>query len=131
MFEKYMICTRGFKNVSENDQITGFQLKVRITYYRGIPLSCLDRFDVTVDGETFGPEKMTYTVGDRAFTPKEAENAVNVRWFFGDPITLTIRKPGGLKPGTHDLQVIETLRISYMPNSRSVAQSRRKVTLVV
>jgi len=131
MFEKYMICTTGFKNLSDNDQLTGFQLKVRITYYRGIPLSCLERFDVTLDGEHFGPDNMKYSLGARTFTPAEAANAIDARWFFGDPLTLTISRPGGLKPGTHNIHVVETLRISYMPNSKSVAEATRKITLVI
>ncbi len=131
MFEKYMICTRGFKNVYEGGQPAGFQLKVRITYYRGIPVSCVEGFEVTVDGETFPLESVNFSVGGHTFPLTEVGKEVDVRWPFGDPATLTIRKPGGLKPGIHDVRVVETLRISYMPNSRSIARARKKVTLVI
>jgi len=131
VFEKYMICTRGFKNVYEDDRPAGFQLKVRITYYRGIPVSCVESFDVTVDGETFSPDNVTFSIGGKSFPLTQVGKAVDVRWPFGDPATLIIKKPGGLKPGIHDIQVVETLRISYMPNSRSVATAKKKVTLVI
>src|ERR1039458_4201921 len=75
MFEKYIICTRGFRNVIQDGQTTGFQLNVRISYYRGIPLSCVEGFDVTVDGEAFSPDKMRYAIGDRTFTVGEAAQA--------------------------------------------------------
>jgi hypothetical protein len=126
-----MICTRGFKNVYENERPVGFQLKVRITYYRGIPASCVEAFDVTVDGEKFPVDQVTFSIGGRSIPLTEIGRAVDVRWPFGDPATLTIRKPGGLKPGIHDVEVVETLRISYMPNSRSVAMAKKKVTLVI
>ena len=131
MFEKYMVCTRGFKNVLSRGETTGFQLKVRITYYRGIPLSCVEGFDVTVDGETFPRDKVTFSIGNHSFPLTQMGNVVDVRWPFGDRATLTISKPGGLQPGIHDIEVVETLRISYMPNSTSIATARRKVTLVI
>lgn len=130
VFEKYMILTRGFKNVHQDGNIVAFQLQVRITYYRGIPLSCVEGFDVTVDGETFTPANIRYSIAGRTFTAAEAAQAGTVRWAFGDPLTLLVSKPGGLKPGMHDVKVVETLRISYMPNSRSVATSRKKMVLV-
>lgn len=125
-----MILTRGFKNVSQHGETVGFQLKVRITYYRGIPLSCVEGFEVTVDGEKFTPADIEYLIGDRTYTAAEAAKAADVRWAFGDPLTLIIKKPSGLKPGIHDVQVTEVLRISYMPNSRSVASNRKKMVLV-
>jgi hypothetical protein len=130
VFEKYMILTRGFKNVEEGGQIVGFQLGVRITYYRGIPLSCVEGFEVTVDGEKFSRADISYGCGGRTFTAEEAAKAATVRWGFGDPLILTVRKRGGLRPGLHDMEVVQMLRISYMPNSSSVARSRRKMVLV-
>jgi len=131
MFEKYMICTRGFKNVVEKGQSTGFQLDVRISYYRGIPLSCVEGFDVTVDGKAFDPGEIRYAIGGKRYTIAEAAEAVDVRWPFGDSLTLLIPKPGGLAPGIHDIQVVEKLRISYHTEATnpSVAVARKKPTL--
>lgn len=135
MFEKYMICNDGFRNVYENGKMTGFELKVRITYYRGIFASEVERFDVDVDGERFGPESITFSLGDRSFPLEQISKASDVRWQFGEPARLTILKPGGLAPGLHDIRVKETLRISYhapgMPHRYSKASLRKKMTLVV
>ena len=35
MLEKYMILTQEFKNVKNGSVVTGFQVKVRLPYYRG------------------------------------------------------------------------------------------------
>jgi hypothetical protein len=131
MFEKYIICTRGFKNFVEKGQSTGFQLDVRISYYRGIPLSCVEGFDVMVDGEQFAPGEIRYAIGGKTYSVSDAAEAVDVRWPFGDPLTLVVRKPGGLAPGIHDIQVVEKLRISYHSEAvnPSVAIARKKVTL--
>ena len=62
MYEKYFIQEDGFKNVMENGETVGFQLGLKITYYRGLFLSMVEGFDVTVDGETFDSKDMTFTV---------------------------------------------------------------------
>jgi hypothetical protein len=134
MFEKYMLPTRGFRNVSKDGQIAGFQVGVRITYYRGIYVSLIDGFDVNVDGESFGPDKITFSLGKRSFPMTEIGSATDVRWHFGDIATLTIQKPGGLQPGLHEIQLTERLRISYHLANRkarlSVARTKKQMTIV-
>jgi hypothetical protein len=134
MFEKYMLLTRGFRNVSKNGQVTGFQVGVRITYYRGIYVSLIEGFDVNIDGEDFGPEKISFSIGNRSFPITDIGTAIDIRWHFGDVATLTIEKPGGLPPGLHDILLTEKLRLSYHATNRktrlSVARMRKKMTLV-
>ena len=115
MYEKYMICTRDFRNVSDGGQITGFQVKIRINYYRGCYLSMIDTLRLVVDDEEFPSGRMTMTVGERTYTFDQLAKEMNARWFFGDPATLTVRKPGGLKPGMHKVQLGLFIRNSYVP----------------
>jgi hypothetical protein len=130
MFDKYMVMTRGFQNVVQNGQITGFQMKVRITYYRGVFLPLLTGFDVTVDEEKFKPEQMRFTVAGHTYTFDEIGKAEKVHWDFGVPATLTILKPGGLKPGIHDVEVVQTVKPSYMGPNGFTGRMKRKITLV-
>ena len=129
MFDKYMVMTHGFQNTSQNGKIVGFEMKVRITYYRGVFLPLVAGFDVTVDGEKFRPEDMRFTCAGHTYTFNEIGNAEKVHWDFGEPATLTILKAGGLKPGIHDVEVVQTVKPSYMPNG-FVGRTRRKITLV-
>ena len=131
MFDKYMALTRGFKNVSENGQIVGFQLMVRITYYRGIFLCIVSGFDVTVDGEKFNRDQMRFTVAGHQYTFEEMGKTENVHWDFGVPAILTVLKPGGLKPGIHDLEIVEQVKPSYMGPNGFLGRSKRKITLVI
>ena len=128
MFDKYMVLTRGFQNVLEKGSIVGFQIKVRITYYRGVYLSLIGGFDVTVDGEAFKRDQMRFTTGGRTYSFDELAKVEDVQWPFGEPATLTVLKPGGLKPGIHDVQVSETIRVSY--TGPQTYTTRRKITLV-
>jgi hypothetical protein len=129
MFDKYMVLTREFQNVLDNGQIIGFQLKVRITYYRGVYLALIGGFEVTVDGEKFRPEQMRFSIAGRTYTMEELAKAETIRWPFGDEATLTILKPGGLKPGIHDVLVVQAIKPSYHPPG-FVGKSHRKITLV-
>jgi hypothetical protein len=124
MFEKYMIMVQDFKNVSHAGQVDGFQVNIRIDYYRGVYLSQVDTLKLIVDGEEIPLDKMTFSVAKHGpnipsnrltFTFAELAKTTNVRWFFGDPATLTISKPGGLKPGSHTVQLGLFIRNSYRP----------------
>lgn len=114
MLEKYMLTNREFRNVAENGKVTGFQVRVRVPYYRGIFLSFLDDARITVDGEFFPPEKLKITLGGRSYTLAEAKTVTNVHWDFGQFATFTASKPGGLSPGVHTVEVGILTRSSYV-----------------
>ena len=124
MFEKYLIMVHDFKNVIQNGQTTGFQVNIRINYYRGVYLSQVDTLKLIIDGEEFPVDKMTFSVPEhgpnipsnrRTYTFAELAKATTARWFFGDYATLTVSKPGGLKPGLHTVQLGLFIRNSYRP----------------
>lgn len=126
------ILDRGFKNVSQDGKITGFQLAIRTGYYRGVYLSLLEDFALTVDGESFRREQISFTTGGRVYTLDELANETEARWPYEKPATLIVSKPGGLKPGMHDVLVAQKVRASYMPPSRRafVFTYRKQIALV-
>ena len=69
--EKQVIQSVGFRNIRENDQITGFQLKIRLPYYRGVFLSQIKLGNLTVDGEIFPKDKVLWRVNGQDFTHEE------------------------------------------------------------
>ena len=115
MQEPYVIVTRGFRNSREGDQITGFQLDLRIPYYRGTFLSLIHYLSLSVDGETIPPERIKIGVKGLQFTMAEMKEADHVRWGFRDTATLYVDKPGGLVPGLHEIETGIVIRKSYMP----------------
>jgi hypothetical protein len=127
---QYNLLQRGFKNVSENGQIIGFQVKIKAAYYRGVVLSLIEGVDLTVDGESYTPDQMRFTIGNRAYSFAEMANITNVWWPWLEPATLTVRKPGGLKPAVHDVQAVVKLRISYMPFNPMVYAFQDKLVLM-
>jgi hypothetical protein len=115
MYDKYMIVGEAFRNVESGGQIIGFQLGMRLPYYRGVVLSLVGETTLTVDGEQMPVERMKVTVGGRTFPMTELENEPVAKWEFGEVGIVTADKPGGLAPGEHIVELKQHLRISYVP----------------
>lgn len=56
--EKQVIQSVGFRNLYEDGRAVGFQLKIRLPYYRGVFLSQIKPGSLTVDGEVFSPDQV-------------------------------------------------------------------------
>jgi hypothetical protein len=130
MFEKYTLVTRGFQNVVENGQVLGFQIKIRIPYYRGIYLALINSLEITVDGQKFSPSQLRFSIAGRTFTMDEMAREENARWPFGEPATVTVLKPEGLALGLHEVTLEQAIKPAYMPGRGFTSQITRKLTLV-
>jgi hypothetical protein len=115
MYDKYLIVGEAFRNVQEEGEITGFQLGIRLPYYRGVVLSLVGETTLTVDGERIPGERMKVTVGGRTFSMTELENEPVAKWEFGEIGIVTVDKPGGLAPGEHVVELKQHMKISYVP----------------
>jgi hypothetical protein len=115
MFDKYIICEDGFRNVSEAGKVTGFQLKARLPYYRGLGLSMVEKLNIRVDSEDIPRQSIHVTLHGNTYSLDQMETEYNDRWEFGEEGVVTVSKPGGLAPGRHKVVVAPHLRISYLP----------------
>jgi hypothetical protein len=70
---------------------------------------------VAVDGEQIPREQIRFTIEDRTYTLDEMEQIVDDRWEIRQTATITCLKPGGLKPGTHEISAEQHIRASYIP----------------
>lgn len=133
MLEFHVIQLRGFRNVSDGGQKTGFQVPIRLKYYRGVWLSQLRPAVVKVGGVTYEKDQITWTVSGRTFEQDELAERGDVHWSSLEPAVLTIRQPGGLEPGIHDVEVTYQLSASYLPPRIDLAFSgthQRRMVLV-
>lgn len=116
MFDKYMLVEEAFQNVEEAGEITGFQLGVRLPYYRGVVFSLVGEMQITVDGEKIPTEQIALTMNGKKFPLSSLEDEPVEKWEFGEIGILTIARPGGLTPGEHRVEYRQHMRISYVPN---------------
>ena len=115
MFDKYIICEDGFRNVSTGDQVTGFQLKARLPYYRGLGISMVEDLAIKVDGIEIPRQAIRVTLHGNTYTLDEMEKEYDDRWEFGEEGIVTVNQAGGLTPGKHKIELSPSLRISYLP----------------
>lgn len=115
MFDKYIICEDGFQNVSDGEEITGFQFKARLPYYRGLDISMVEDLKLMVDSQEISRADIQVTLHGNTYTLDEMETEYVDRWEFGEKGIVTVKKSGGLKPGVHKIELEPHLRISYLP----------------
>lgn len=113
--EKQVIQSVGFRNIKENGKVVGFQLKIRLPYYRGVFLSQIKPGNLTVDGEVFTPDQITWRINGEDYTPQEMRADWKNHWHPMEPAVLLVRKEGGLAQGYHDLEYGFCCTHSYMP----------------
>lgn len=133
MLEKECIQSRGFRNVEIDGKIIGFQFNIRSLYYRGVWLSQLRPATVTVDGETFTGDQITWTINGVTYKQDEMYELGDVHWGLLDLATLTVFKEGGLKQGAHDITLSYGFSSSYMPPAMDELLSKKlhKRTLIL
>jgi hypothetical protein len=115
MLEKECIQSRGFENVTSNGEVVGFQVAFRSLYYRGVWLSQLRPATVIVDGETFSGNEVTWTIGGKTYQQAELAGYGDIHWSMLEPAVLTVKKPGGLAQGFHDVEIKYAYSSSYLP----------------
>lgn len=134
MLDQHVVQQRGFHNVYQNGQATGFQVGYRSTYYRGIWLSMSTGFTVTLDGQKFSGDQVKVTIGGKTYTQEEMKKIGNVQWPNFEAAILTVAKPGGLTLGVHEVGIDWGHRTSYIPGGlnmgRAAETPTRKLVLV-
>jgi hypothetical protein len=116
MFDNNVFIADSCKNVEENGNVIGYEMKTNITYYRGIPLSMVEYVKVAVDGEEVPAEDIRISLDQEDwFTLKEAETVTTYKWEYGEPLYVRVVKEGGLSKGTHKVKLTVATRTAYIP----------------
>ena len=114
-YDAYIICDNSLRNLSEGDEVIGFEVELRIANYRGYLLSQIEDVRISVDGNWVDRSQLRFAINGRQYTLPEMETVIDNRWGILDRATLTCLMPGGLSPGSHEITVEEHIRASYVP----------------
>lgn len=114
MYDKYMVLKEDVQSVVVDGVGTGFVVKTRIPYYRGVALSLVDDVSVKFDGRLFPKEELTFTTRDGTFRFKEMATMTQHRWEFGEKATVFVPLPGGIPLGYHRVEITVSIRVSYL-----------------
>lgn len=110
-----VVVDNSLKTVWAGDKKMGYQLDIRLSYYRGHFLTVIDEFGVTVDGVEVDNEKIKFCINGKEISPAEFDKCYNEFWRIIDPATIKVFQPGGLSAGEHDIDVKLMFRSPYMP----------------
>ena len=116
MFDNYILSDSGFKNIDKNGKTIGYELRTRITYYRGIPLSMIDDIQLRVDGKDVPREKIRFSPdGENFFTLDEMWTVSTYKWEYGQEGIIFVEQEGGLAKRKHEITLTQSVRVSYIP----------------
>jgi hypothetical protein len=105
-----MIQTRGFRNADD-----GFQVRLRLPYYRGLWTNLVEGVAITVDGERFAAETIGWSIDGAHYTLEELRASEDARWAVDVPAVLAVPRAEPLSIGFHDIEAELRLRMSYIP----------------
>lgn len=131
LFEKYILCEEGFGNLyDERGECTGFQLQLRLPYYRGVRFALIDDIQISVDGITYPRESITVTLDGETYTLDEMLTMADYYWRFGQIGTVTVHCRKDFErmigPDSNRVQVRVGLRVSYCNFSVATAKMVRR-----
>lgn len=112
VLEVPMIQTRGFRNREDGG---GFQVRLRLPYYRGLWTSLIEGASVTVDGEHHPAETIAWSIGGDEYSLDELTSSADARWPVDIPAVLSVPRDQPLSIGLHDVTAELRLRMSYIP----------------
>lgn len=115
MLEKECIQSRGFRKIIEVGETKGFQIKVRLLYYRGLWLSQIRNTSLTVDGKTYDDNQITWIISGKEYSQSNLKTLSNVHWGINEKATLLVKTKDVLDTGYHDVEFDLKFSSSYFP----------------
>jgi hypothetical protein len=112
-FEDLVIDENNFYNLKINNKVVGFNLDLRLNYYRGLPVSCLEKLSVTVDGQVIPQHLMLFCINGKKFSMEQIPQLFAEYWGINTIAQLYVYN-NGLEEGEHQVDIEMILRCPYM-----------------
>ena len=96
----------------------GFLVRVLLPSYRSLPLSCIDRVELSLDGEAIDPKDITLILNGYSHKLDEMPGLSRIFWYILDKADLFIKRKEPLGPGKHTLEGTLVMVEPYMTAGR-------------
>lgn len=93
----------------------GYEVDLRLPWYRSLPVSCLEDVLVSIDGQAAARESLKVLRAGQGLGLGELAGRVDDEWFVQDPLTIFV--PCATRPQigrSVDLEVTVTIRVPYI-----------------
>lgn len=125
MFDNYVLTDNSLKNVKKDGKTVGYEMRTRITYYRGIPLSMVHDIQVEVNDNPVPREQIRFSLdGEQYFTLDEMTTVTSYKWEYGQEGIIFVEQEGGLSEGEHKVKLTQVTRVAYIPVPFSGTQTK-------
>jgi len=96
--------------------VGGFEADLRLPWYRALPLSCVERIDVKVDGQPVPISDVSFSLGAHGpYSFEELAELTDTYWYVLDSARLRVTSEPATTPGSHEISVGFGLYIPYLP----------------
>ncbi|HSB65740.1 MAG TPA: DUF6379 domain-containing protein [Anaerolineales bacterium] len=90
----------------------GYMIKVCLTSYRALPLSCIEKIELKVDGQVIPPNNMRFILNGYSHKLDEFARLRHIFWFILDYADLFVESKTPLSIGEH---LVEGLLVTVEP----------------
>ena len=99
----YMFSKDNIANVKEGTNIIGIKVQMGLPFYRSIPVSCIEQFDLALDGQSIKPDEVFFEIKNKKIKLTELTKEYQTWWCPMDKPHITIKRAGGLTKGVHKI----------------------------
>jgi Domain of unknown function (DUF6379) len=111
------ICDEDLRVVMHNGE-PGFLVHVLLPSYRSLPLSCIDRVELHLDGQPIDPKDITLILNGYSHKLAEMPGLSRIFWYILDKADLFIKREQPLAPGKHLMDGTLVMVEPYMTAGR-------------
>lgn len=112
-FEDHVVREDGFYNILLNGKRVGFNLDLRINYYRGLPLSSVRTLEISIDDKKIPEQQIIVELNGKTFSVRQLKELYAEFWGIKTPMHLRVFN-GGLEEGGHDVAATIIYQSPYM-----------------
>ena len=113
----------------------GYEVDVRLAWYRSLPLSCVEDVAITIDGHQVPRDQLRVVRGGSELGLDQLADKVDDWWFVQDPLTIRVPDPSPKARGSQaELSVHLATRIPYIiigPDRALVQHSEVSARVVI
>lgn len=96
----------------------GYFVPVRLTSYRSLPLSCIEKIELSMDGKPISGEKITFVLNGYSHSLDEFSSLSHIWWFILDYADLFVESSSPLNDGEHQVDGLLVTVEPYVTGGR-------------
>ncbi len=115
--ERTFICDEALRNGAHQGK-PGFFIRILLPSYRALPLSCIEKYELTIDGAAVDPDAITLVLDGHSYKIPELGGLSKIYWWILDYADLFIASDKPLAAGEHLVQGTMKVVEPYMTVGR-------------